>query len=991
MTGLKLHLLGGLHLARAEAPITDFISNKVPALMAYLAVTSRAHSRDKLASLLWGEMPDADAKNNLRQALTNLRRVAAECLTIRRDSIEFTGDCFLDSRRFEEHLKTASSLEPLPASVILADSLRLYHGDFLEGFFVRDAPDFEDWMLAERARLRELALQTLHTLTLFHTQRGNFKEAITYAARLLTFDPWREEAHRQLMLLLARTGQWTAALAQYKSCRKTLEKELGVQPSLETTALYERIRAARQSARHNIPASSTDFIGREKELENLRQRLADPKCRLITLTGLGGAGKTRLAQETALAYAELFINGTWIISLAAVEAEGIIPALGNVFNFPFSAGDHKKQLLNFLRQKELLLVLDNFEHLLDSSPLLSEVLKIAPEVKLLITSRERLDIDGEWVVELSGLDVDSSSASQLFLQSARRARAEIQLEEQDPAAVARICQLVGGLPLGIEIAAAWTRSMDCASIANEIRQSLDFLASRRRDVPERHRSLRAVFESSWEKLSQVEQKAFMALSVFRGGFTRQAAEQVTGAVILSLVDKSLVQRNEARFELHEVLRQFAHEKLSELEILAQQMRAAHAAYFSAWVRKLGSFDERESLPALQGELENVRAAWTWAVEQIDVSTLANLAPLSKRYLDVQGRFGEGIALFKHALDKLDEHREAKDLPLDERGHLTTLLLMYRAVLAANAGEPDTSLPTLKSCLEYFRRAKDNAQILVCLNGLGNATRLIGEESNAAVYYREELEIARSTGNKQEESMALNNLALVINTLGDFEEAERLHKQCLALRRELDDHARIASSLINLGVAYFDQHKYDQARPLLVEAIEIARKLNQPRQLAAALGNLGGILNEQGQHQEALNLFLQGLEIHRHTGYRYGMAIALDNVGTANYYLGNEREAFYYLRQSINEARDIKADFIALDALVWVAALRAKRGEKETALEIFSLVRHHPKTDPESIHNIEKLSPKIAEGLNNDIVFAAHERGKARELADVISKDVLIET
>ena len=494
MAGLILHLLGGLQITRADTPMTNFISNKVPALLVYLAVTHRAHSRDKLAALLWGEMSDADAKNNLRQALTNLRKIADENLTITRDLIEFTGNCILDSSKFESDIKTASSLELEPASVILTDSLRLYRGDFLEGFFIRDAPDFEDWILAERARLREIALQALHTLIQFHTSRGNYPEAKTYASRLLAFDPWREEAHRQLMLLQARTGQFSASLSQYELCKKILDKELGVQPSLETTALYERIRAARQSARHNIPASSSEFIGREKELEKLRQLLANPKCRLITLTGLGGIGKTRLAQETSRQCVDMFINGAWHVSLAAVDADGIIPALGNVFNFPFSAGDHKNQLLNFLHQKELLLVLDNFEHLLDLSALLSEILKIAPEVKLLVTSRERLDIDGEWVVELSGLEPGSMGADQLFVQSARRARAEIQLTQQDSIAVAEICRLVGGLPLGIEIAAAWIRSIACESIRDEIQKSLDFLASSRRDIPERQRSLRAVFE-----------------------------------------------------------------------------------------------------------------------------------------------------------------------------------------------------------------------------------------------------------------------------------------------------------------------------------------------------------------------------------------------------------------------------------------------------------------------------------------------------------------
>jgi len=975
-----LSYLGTQQITRANQPITNFISNKVPALLAYLAVTRRAHSRDKLAALLWGEMSDTDAKNNLRQALANLKKYFEDELTITRDAIEFTGSAFVDSLEFDSTLRSASSLNLEPASVMLTESLRLYRGDFLEGFHVRDAPEFEDWMLTERARLRELALQTLHTLTQFHASRGQFTEAKTYASRLLSFDPWREEAHRQLMLLQARTGQISAALAQYETCKKILEKELGVEPFIETTSLYERIRSARQTSRHNISTSSTAFVGRESELEKLRQRLADPVCRLVTLAGLGGAGKTRLAQEIARSFANMFINGAWMVQFAAVDSDGVVPAIGNVFDFPFTKGDAKKQLLNFLRQKELLLVMDNFEHLLESSALVSEILEAAPEVKVLVTSRERLDLHGEWLVELSGLAVNSMEANQLFVQSAKRARAEIQLTEQDNPAVTEICSLVGGLPLGIEIAAVWTRSMDCESIRDEIQKNLDFLASTRRDIPERQRSLRAVFESSWNKLSDAEQKTFAALSVFRGGFTREAAERVAGK-IETLTDKSLVQRNGERFELHEVLRQFAQEKLSA----KKKARNAHAVYFAEWSKKVGKLDERESFPLMNRELENVRSAWAWAVEQKQIVLLAELAPFTKRYLDLQGRYREGLALFQQALDGFDSPANANTLQPDEHGHLLARLLMYKAILAANAGEPEASLQMLKSCLDYFRKAEDEVQLAVCLNGLGNASRFLGQEEEAIVYYREELELARAMGNRNEEGMALNNLALSINTLGRFEEAEKLHRECLALRRELDDYPGLSSSLINLGVVLFNQNKFQEAKPLLYEAIEITGNLNHARNKAATLGNLGGILMQEGQYEEALKLLLQGLEIHRNTGYRFGTAIALDNVGTAHFHLGNDQDALYFLRQSIREARDIRSELIVLDAMVSIAGLRARSGEKESALELVGLIRNHSKTDPETIQSIEKLMPEISNGLDKTIVRAAEERGKLRELNDVIDE------
>lgn len=978
MAEFNFHLLGGLQITHVEKPLTDFISNKVLALLVYLAVTHRTHTRDKLASLLWGEMPDADAKNNLRQALTNLRKVTNDCLTISRNSIEFKGDCFLDLIKFESDIKNASSVEPQPASVFLTESLSLYRGDFLEGFLIRDAPDFEEWMLCERSRLRELAIHALYALTQFHISHGNFSEAMTTASRLLTFDPWREEAHCQLMLLQARTGQWSLALSQYETCKKILEKELGVQPSLETTALYEKIRAARQTARQNIPAFPTEFIGREKELESLRQKLADPSCRLVTLMGLGSVGKTRLAIETARLCVNMFINGAWYIPLVAVEAEGIIPVLGNILNFPFTIGDHKKQLLNFLRQKELLLVLDNFEHLLDSSMLLTEILEIAPGVKLLVTSRERLDIGGEWVVELLGLESGSMGADRLFTQSAKRVQTKIKFEGQDQATISDICRLVGGLPLGIEIAAAWTRTMDCGSILNEILKSLDFLASKRRDLPERQRSIRAVFDSSWGRLTEAEQMMLSALSVFRGGFTAEAAQRVAGN-FLSLVDKSLVQRNGKRFELHEVIRQFSEEKLDPRNIAS----ATHAAYFAEWSKKLSLVDERESFPAMDKDFENVRIAWIWAVTQKNIHMLADIAPFTKRYFDLQGRYKEGIALYQYALDGFDPSVDVDNLPLNARGHLLTRLLMYKAIFIADAGDPITSARILNSCLVYFRHTGDQEQIAICLNGLGSANRFIGKEKEAVIYYSEELKIARSINNRKEEATALNNLATSITSMGKYEEAEHLHKECLTLRRELGDFPGVSSSLINLGVALFDQKRYDEAKSLYYEAIEISTQLNQTRHQAASLGNLGKIILKEGKYEEALKFFLQGLEIHRNSGYRFGTAIALDNVGTAYYHMGHLQNALFYLKQSIREAVDIRSDLIALDALVWVAAIWAKNGSIENAYELFVIIRGHPKLDLESLHNIEKLMSEIALRSSQVVSPSAKEKFKMRKLSEVI--------
>ncbi len=987
---LEILLLGGLQVRYDGAVVGNFISSKAPALLAYLAVTGRPHQREALAGLLWGEMADAAAANNLRQILSNLRKLLDPYLVINRDTVAFNRDLpyLLDTEAFAELLHRRRGQPADQRAELLHQALALYQGEFLHGFYVRDAPDFEEWALVERVRLRNQALTSLDALTQLLIARGDYHDAADTANRLLALDPWREETHRQLMLLHARMSHWSAALAQYDACRRTLEQELGVQPALETTGLYERIRAARQSRRHNIVAAATSLVGRERELADVRRRLASPDCRLLTLTGLGGTGKTRLAQEVARACSDMFINGAWMAALADVEAEGLVPALGSLFDFPFTKGDHQKQLLNFLRQKELLLVLDSFEHLLDASRLLTEILQFAPEVKLLVTSRERLDIEGEWVVEVGGLDmpheanrvaVESSGAVQFFVQCAQRVRPGTEFDEPEQAAIVEICRLVGGLPLGIEIAAARTRTMSCAGIAADIRQGLDVLASTRRDMPQRQRSLRAVFESSWARLAPVEQQTLAALSVFRGGFTVVAAGRVAGT-LAPLVDKSLVQRNGERFQLHQVLQQFAAEKLD----VADPARQAHTSYFADWIAACAQMDERQAFVRLADELENVRAAWLWGCQQQDTPALTAMAPLLKRYLEVQGRYSEGLTLSRHALAAYDAPANADNLPPDRRGSLVAQLMMARALFLGSTGHPAAAIPVLTSCLAYFQRTADPEQAMICQNLLGKSYGFFGQPDQAAACFRAYLEAARALDNPREVATALNNLATALTTLGQTQEAELLLRECLALRRSLDDDPGLSSTLINLSVALFNQGRYAEEKPLLAEAIEISRRINQPRNLAGALGNLGTILLHEGQHAAALKLFQQGLEIHRNSGYRYGTTIALDNVGTAHYHLSNEREARYYLHQAIAEARAIGADFVALDAAVWLAGLAARENNQELALAWLSMIRRHPQTDQETVHSLEQLLPQVLAGLSPRTVQAAEARGERLTLDDLWS-------
>jgi predicted ATPase/DNA-binding SARP family transcriptional activator len=651
---LTLRLLGTPQISRAGAPVTGFISVKAQGLLYYLAVTGRPHTREALAGLLWGDMPEVQAAKNLRNVLSNLRGLAGQHLLITRQEVAFDRESayWLDVELFLSSLGDAATRDV----GALHRAVELYQGDFLDGFYVGEALAFEEWVLGRRSLLKGHVLQALHTLVTRHLEREEYAAGIDYANSLLAIEPWREETHRHLMILLARSRQRSAALAQYEACRRVLARELSVEPMPETTALYEHIRAAAAPPPHNLPPQPTAFVGRQAELAEVARFLSNPGAQLLTLVGPGGIGKTRLALQAAArcvepeaSYDTHFADGVFVVPLAVGlpgmgdAPASLIAAMADALHFSFQGPVHPQaQLLSYLREKHMLLVLDNFEHLVGEARQLGDILRLAPGIKLLVTSRVRLNLQEEWLLELTGLEypaggargegplaeagrpLEAYSAIALFVQQARRVRPGFVLDAASEPAVVGICQLAEGVPLAIELAASWLRVLSCREILAELEKGLDFLTSSLQNVPARHRSLRAVFENSWALLLPLEQALFRRLSVFRGGFRREAAAQVVGAslpLLAGLADKSLLRRNAyGRYEVHELLRQYADEHLQASAPEFEQVHDQHCHYYAALLTEYqpqlqgGGHELQAALAALNAERENVRAAWNWAME-----------------------------------------------------------------------------------------------------------------------------------------------------------------------------------------------------------------------------------------------------------------------------------------------------------------------------------------------------------------------------------------
>lgn len=874
MAQLEIRLLGSPQIARDGSPAPNFISNKVPALLAYLAVTRRAHTRDKLAALLWGEMSDADAKNNLRQALTNLRKFVDDELTVTRDAIELTGDCFLDSTQFDSAVRYASSLDPEPASAILTNSLRLYRGDFLEGFHVRDAPDFEDWMLTERARLRELALQALHRLAEIEMSRADYPAALEATSRLLAFDPWREEAHRQRMSALARVGQRSAALAQYQSCRRVLEKELGVEPAAETTALYEQIRDAESRPAGNLPVRATSFIGREAELAEIGVRLANADCRVLTLVGEGGAGKSRLALQAAQVHVHQFLGGAWFVPLAPVkDAEGMFLAIASALKINATGGE---QVREFLRDKNLLLILDNMEQLVGDAACewIAETTRLAPNLKLLVTSLTRLNIQAETLLEVRGLPhADSTSpAFKLFVDRARRLKPDFHPSAEDSLSLARLCELVNGSPLALELAAAWVRGLTVPEIVQEIERNLDILATAQQDLPPRHRSMRAVFDHFWNLLSPEERIIFQKQAVFRGGFTREAFCEVTGADLAMLarfVDKSALHfHDDGRYRRHSLMVQYGGLRLSDNADLLAQTRESHARYFGNYVKKLEADflggQPQKAMPLFLADLANIRLAWEWAVEHRNASIFNSMSDSIMQGFDLACLYREEYEIAQKAVESLSR------LPKPLSQEATIAKGRTEGLVGASlfrTGEYARSVEWCEKSLNTLGKCRPHIAYAHTLVYAGAAQFGLDQLQSAIEFWNKAIREYRAAGSPWGETTSRVNLAEALIAMDDFAEAKIHSQEALALGRKMNNAEMIGSALTNLSLISLQEQDYAEAARHAEGALAHFQQSGHDAHIAYSLSILGRIAARQKRYDESRRLLEESIGILKRVGNR----------------------------------------------------------------------------------------------------------------------------
>lgn len=734
----------------------------------------------------------------------------------------------------------------------------------------------------------------------------------------------------------------------------------------------------------NLPVAITPFLGREMELLEITARLQDPACRLLTLVGPGGIGKTRLALAAAQQLLDTsfwlldpkqvlgrqalkaksqnphFPDGIFFVPLADVlTADRLATTIASVLHFTLFRRDEEplQQLTHYLADKRLLLVLDNFEHLVAGANLVTTLLTQSPGLKVLTTSRERLNLQSEWLLEVPGLlyaqagsvtQMAECSAVQLFVQSARRVKADFCVDEQNKAAVARICTLVEGLPLALELAAAWLRVLSCQDIVTEIEQSFTILTATQRDLPARHRSVRSLFDTSWALLSDEERAVLQRLAVFRGGFRREAAAAVAGAalpLLLTLVDKSLLRSEGAgRFSMHELVRQFAAEALRTQAAVADGVYERHLTYYTHWLQqqraRLHRKHQKQVLGEILGDLENVRAAWLRALEQQQMGAVdAALDTLADVY-ELCGWFHEGEALFTAAVTRV-------------QGVTTEPWRCLLGRLQARMGFFAQRLAKYASAKQLLQRTRDDLQTLndpvatsYCLNCLGEIARIEGDYAEAERCLTESIALCRTHGDPQLLSRAFNLLGIVHGVRGRHEEAQRLFCDSLALCEAGEEQLGIAKALNNLGIMAYFAGDYTAAHSFYQRSLAINQDLGHQYDTALALSNLGLVAQKQAYYNDAVALFAESIAIQRKIGYELGVGLSLRNLCTTLLELQQLDEAAAHLQEVLLLAHKIRNLPLGLAGLVGLAQLYGLRSDWATTSRLAIFVQQHPATEEE---------------------------------------------
>ncbi len=808
---------------------------------------------------------------------------------------------------------------------------------------------------------------------------------------------------------------------------------------------------------HNLPVPPTPFIGRQAELTALNELMANPALRLVTIVGPGGMGKTRLG----LAVAEQWItprrdapparlpndfpNGIFFVNLAPLsEVDYMVTAVADALNFPLQGQDSRsplQQLLDYLRQKKMLLLFDNFEHLLDGVDILVDILQAAPEVQILVTSRERLHLRMEQVYPIEGLefpdwetlqDAEEYTAVQLFLQSARRNQPDFALHDGDDLTyLARICRTVAGMPLALELAASWVDMLPLAEIASELQQGLDLLETNMHDMPERHRSVRAAIDYSWQKLDETEREIFAKLSVFRGGFTREAAKAVADAnlrQLARLVGKSLLQgggkRGDGRYQVHELLHQYGAEKLERAGHY-QKARAAYTEYFLKFVHNreadVKGHRQLTAVAEIKTEFEAICTAWSWAIEdekfQLIDQAISCLAIFSSRDYHIAAYkklWQQAMATLTPALDEEPspvwvslasqplgpDHREINLLERAlshsrQQGDLTKILHSLTALVSASfhtTGNYEHMLPLIKEGLTLAHQLDDRFQIANLKRTQGLYYQSVGQMDKAIQVFQQVLTLMKAMGDELGTATVQQNYAeLMLWHVGDFARAQADYSRVVIFYKQIANQHAVAWNETYLGFFSFLNGEFAEAGRVAQIAWDDYYKDTNAGYVVLIQFFIGLSAIGQSNYYDAVNLYKPGA----HYGYglmgefsflnAWGLTMALYGLGEFD---SAKKELFTAIAVTLTPPQKGMMKLV----LPVAALLMAQEGMSKKAIELLALSYKHLMGMTgwlEKATMFSDLHSKLEAAYGADEFAASWQRGQAADLVATV-ESLLIE-
>lgn len=937
---LQLALMGGLQLTLGEREITDQLSTKGQALICHLALTRRPQPRAVITELLWGDKPEEDARRSLRVELTKLRTILNDYLLMNRQSLSFDLESryWSDVEAFENFIalsrKPGKDIDPAP----LREAVKLYRGYFLAGFDARDATSFEEWMLAQRERLHQIAVNALDALVEYYIAQRSFAAGIEYANQLLTLDPWRDTAHRQLMWLLAYSGQRNAALAQFELCRQILANELGVEPLPETVALFQQIRdmalpttpevkalpplpeTAKPSNPFLAPAAAPNFTGRAPEIDALSQQLCTPRTGTrLALIGMGGVGKTATALHLAHRLRDEFADGVLWAHVATDDPNAIVEQWAEAYGYNFSSlpdlDSKAAALRSVLKGKRVLLVFDDVIHAARIRPLLPPP---SSANTVLFTMRNAdlahtLDAEPVFLSELAAAD-----ARQLLLRIIGEERAA----RETTAAVA-ICDLLQNLPLAVTIAAQRLASRPRRRLADFVAH-LQNETNRLAELKESDRAVRASFAISWQALDQVQKHIFSLLAVFEGrGFTADALAAVAdvdryGAMdrLDSLVTLSLLhEEGEYHYRQHSLLADYAHEQIAEITTPLQRMAHYYLRYAQV---------HQQDYTALRPEWENMTAGMQHAYRlQLWDEVLAYTKTLHKTWL-ARGRYSEAQEAHKKAIAAAQNQQDQQALAhsllrwsetslekndLTETGHLLQHSEQLFLTLQDKAGLATTYYYQARLAIEQadYDRAEmllaQNRRLRETLQDIGGVADTLhlqarlafrrGFLNQAEEYAQQALDMQEKAANKQ---AMVRTLRLLMTTIlhqpppQDTARAEAYGERALAICEELQDVAERAVVLNEMARCHRVCGDLHKAESLALESLELLRKTGDLYSQGRVMYQLSRIYEDRRDYDQALAIGEESVAIFDGLQNAYHAALLREHVGDLYLALGRFADA-----------------------------------------------------------------------------------------------------